>query len=349
MSLRSEFRVGITTRAVTFGQDCKALIPHEFLDPEFFALAVKAQTRRILRLVDSAGHGTGRLPTDQVKSVRIPIPPLREQRAIARALRTVQRSKEQTEQVSDAAQALKRSLAAHLFTYGSVRVGQTGSVALRIEGNLTCPSQWAVVSLAELLIEGPRNGLYKPASEYGQGAPIVRINDFGLDGDVVVSTRSRVRVDETELARFGLRPFDLLVNRVNSLSHLGKVAMVSPELREPMVFESNMMRLTPDSRKADPEYLLRYLASPATRGTLISRSKRAVAQSSINQGDVESLPCPVPPLNEQHRIVRALAAVDRKLAAERQRTAALDTLFSSLLSDLMTARLRVDHLATEFA
>jgi type I restriction enzyme, S subunit len=74
MSLMSEFRLGITKREVAFGQDCKALIPKEGVDPYFLAYAIRAKTQEILKLVEAAGHGTGRLPTDRISSLTVPIP-----------------------------------------------------------------------------------------------------------------------------------------------------------------------------------------------------------------------------------------------------------------------------------
>jgi type I restriction enzyme S subunit len=70
----SEFRVGITVREVAFGQDCKALIPNEGVDPFFLAYAVKAQSSKILELVDAAGHGTGRLQTDRIAKLLVSLP-----------------------------------------------------------------------------------------------------------------------------------------------------------------------------------------------------------------------------------------------------------------------------------
>lgn len=74
MSLVSEFRVGVTKVEVAFGQDCKALVPYGGVDPYFLAYAVKAQTPTILDLVESAGHGTGRLPTDRIINLCVPVP-----------------------------------------------------------------------------------------------------------------------------------------------------------------------------------------------------------------------------------------------------------------------------------
>ncbi|MFC8258396.1 restriction endonuclease subunit S [Streptomyces sp. NPDC057291] len=74
MSLTSEFRVGLTQREVAFGQDCKALVPHPGIDSVVLLLALRSRTREILRLVDTAGHGTGRLGTDRIEKLRVRLP-----------------------------------------------------------------------------------------------------------------------------------------------------------------------------------------------------------------------------------------------------------------------------------
>jgi type I restriction enzyme S subunit len=91
MSLRKEWRVGITTADMAFGQDCKALVPRSKFDPEYFAYAVAAQEPAVLKMVDRSGHGTGRLSTERLKSVEIPAPPIEEQRFIAEALSAMDR------------------------------------------------------------------------------------------------------------------------------------------------------------------------------------------------------------------------------------------------------------------
>ncbi len=83
MSLKTEFRVGIAQNPVAFGQDCKSIIPNNRLDSLFLAYAIRSKKEEILGLVDEAGHGTGRLQTDLLEKLVIPLPPLTEQRAIA--------------------------------------------------------------------------------------------------------------------------------------------------------------------------------------------------------------------------------------------------------------------------
>lgn len=86
MSLKTEFRLGIAQRDMAFGQDCKALVAGPGIDPEFLAYSIAARSQHILGIVDEAGHGTGRLNSDQLYAVEIGVPIMAEQQAIAQLL-----------------------------------------------------------------------------------------------------------------------------------------------------------------------------------------------------------------------------------------------------------------------
>ena len=73
-SLDSEFRIGLTQREVAFGQDCKALIAVDDIDPAVLFLAIRSRSSDILNLVDHAGHGAGRLATDLITGVSVRLP-----------------------------------------------------------------------------------------------------------------------------------------------------------------------------------------------------------------------------------------------------------------------------------
>lgn len=61
MSLKREFRVGIAAVPLAFGQDCKALRTTDDWLPAYLHLQLSARESEVLRLVDEASHGTGRL------------------------------------------------------------------------------------------------------------------------------------------------------------------------------------------------------------------------------------------------------------------------------------------------
>lgn len=76
-------------RPATFNQDVKALLAKQSIDPLFLAYCLQAKKNQILRLVDTAGHGTGRLDTELLKSVPFLVPKKKaDQSKIAVVLRT---------------------------------------------------------------------------------------------------------------------------------------------------------------------------------------------------------------------------------------------------------------------
>jgi type I restriction enzyme S subunit len=189
--------------------------------------------------------------------------------------------------------------------------------------------------------------VYRPESDYGyDGAPIVRIDSFA-DGHIHdVASLRRVRLPPDEVTRYALREQDILINRVNSLSHIGKSAIV-PVLLEPTVFESNMMRLRlkPDLL---PEFLILFLCYDRARAYWLTRAKPAVNQSSINQKDVRQLHVPVPSPDEQREIVETAGANARLLETLVMRYQVLERLKRGLTQDLLTGKRRVvgDSLGT---
>ena len=50
------------------------------------------------------------------------------------------------------------------------------------------------------------------------------------------------------------------------------------------------------------------------------------------------------PIEEQQKIASILSTVDKKIEAEENKKKAIDELFKSLLHNLMTGKVRVNHL-----
>lgn len=167
-----------------------------------------------------------------------------------------------------------------------------------------------------------QNGLYKHADSYGAGAPILRINDFDNAGHLLSTAFSRVSLSTDEYQQFAIGARDILINRVNSLSHVGK-SMLVPSMKEYPVFESNMMRvrIEPDSPLV-PEYVAVVLQGENARRHFRKVAKPAVAQASINQDDVRSLAITLYPKQVQRRIAEASAVWDAAIEKTEQLIAA---------------------------
>ena len=115
MGLFKDLPVVLCDKPVAFNQDIKALVPKKEVDNQFLAHALFARKGDILKHVESAGHGTGRLDTDLLKSTRILLPPLPEQHKMAEILRTWDEAIEKLEVLRAAKQKKLSSLRQKLF------------------------------------------------------------------------------------------------------------------------------------------------------------------------------------------------------------------------------------------
>ncbi len=259
-----------------------------------------------------SGTAQPQITRQGLSAISVPVPPLPEQRRIAEIL-----------DKADALRAKRRASLAQLDTL-------TQSIFLDMFGDpVTNPKEWHIASLGELISVGPQNGLYRPASDYGTGTPILRIDSF-YDGVVTgLATLKRVRLSSDEIRLYGVRPDEIVVNRVNSREYLGKSALI-PELAEPTVFESNMMRFGVDRKRLNPIYLIQLLQSRNVRAHVLRASKDAVNQSSINQQDVKSIPVGLPPLPQQELFASYVRSSRRLRNVHRYSRVQLDALFASL-------------------
>ena len=137
----------------------------------------------------------------------------------------------------------------------------------------------------------------------------MRINDF-TNGDIIDDSKKMlfVQLTNNEIEKYKINKNDILLNRVNSLEHVGKVAFVD-RLSCPAVFESNMMRIKMDLEKVIPEFIFYLMSSTIVLSQLKTKSKRAINQVSVNQQDVKSILVPYPSLSEQKLL---LATIKKK-------------------------------------
>lgn len=178
------------------------------------------------------------------------------------------------------------------------------------------PETWCWISLSEL-IESVKNGLYKPASSYGTGCEIVRIDDF-YDGVLrEAGDYKRVHVNDIEATEYSLETGDLLVNRVNSIEYLGKVGLVR-DRHVSMLFESNMMRLRFLPSLVSPKLYSTYLSTSLGRSEITRNAKHAVNQASVNQTDVLTTRVPLLSMLEATVLLQELESQLSKIAHMEQ-------------------------------
>ena len=335
--LSSRATIGVTainTIPLVTNQGFQNLILRNGTDALWLYHCVSSQRRELERR--ASGSTFLEVSRDNVRSLPILLPPLPEQRAIAAVLDSIDDAIEGAEAVIAATEQLRDSLLHDLLTRGLP--GQHTEWR-DVPGLGIIPADWEVVRLAEVIGEGPTNGIYKPDSEYGNGVCLIRIDDFAFGEFENFGDFQRIRATEEEIRRYEVRKDDIVLNRVNSLSHIGKSVQI-PQVNESTLFESNMMRIRFDGC-TDPRFGALVLFSDNTRRYYRSRAKKAVQQASINQQDVSELPFPLPPFTEQQAIAALVDRVDGTLGRAREERDRLRLLKESSADALLTGRVRV--------
>ncbi len=281
----------------------------------------------------------------QVLAGDIGLPPLPEQRAIAGVLRTVQEAKEACERVIAATRQLKQSLLAHLFTYGPVPFSQADQVELQDTEYGPRPIAWKIVALKDA-VSGIDYGLSAaiPKVAPENAVNIVSTADITKDGHLLYGQIRRIEAPAKTIARLSLRNGDLLFNWRNSPELIGKTAIFSSQPTA-HIFASFILRIRTDEQRTHNVFLRELLNYYRACGVFLLLARRAVNQANYNRNEISVLKIPSPPVEIQREIATQLATVDARLAAEESRRHALASLFTSLLHNLMTGRVRLPEFA----
>jgi type I restriction enzyme S subunit len=311
------------------------------LDPDFMDLFRRTATWEWQ--IRQSGQGSVRIRYyyRHIGEFFVPLPPLQEQRTIARFLRTVQRARETTEKVIAEARQLKQSLMQHLFTYGPVPFNQADHVPLRKTEVGDVPEGWLVLPLGEVVSE-TQYGMSQRGNEAGR-YPILRMNNL-KNGLVLAHDLQYVDVEEDEFNKFRLNKGDILFNRTNSYDLVGKTSLFN--CFDDYVFASYLIRVVTRQERVRPQFLNYYLNAESVQARLKLLATRGVSQSNINATKLRGFVVPLPTLDEQTKIVHILEAAEKKIMAEAVRRQQLADLFQSLLHQLMTGQVRVHDLAS---
>ena len=250
----------------------------------------------------------------------IPLPPLEEQKAIADILSTVQNAIEKTEKVINATKQLKKSMMKHLFTYGAVAVDEIDKVKLKETEIGLIPEHWEVVRLGEVveiydnkrvpLSESVRKNMKGIYPYCGANGIIDYVNDYIFDGEYVLVAEDGGRYGKFENTAY-------IMNGkfwVNNHAHI---------LQAKVGISIN-------------NFILHWFTYSD-----ISQYVAGTTRQKLTLSTLKSIPIPLPPLDEQQKIANILTTIDQKIQAEEKKKEALQTLFKTLLQQLMTGKIRV--------
>ena len=268
---------------------------------------------------------------------RFPKIPLLEQKKIAHILSTVQRAIEAQERIIQTTTELKKALMHKLFTEGlrgePQKMTEIGPV----------PESWEVVELKQVT-ESFQYGTSVKCGYDVEGKVVLRIPNV-VGGAVDISDLKFGKPKPNEIENLRIQSGDLLFVRTNGVKeNAGRCSMFDDEI-EDCYFASYLIRVRLDPRTLNPSFLNEYSRTEVGTSFLSGKAIRtADGKFNINSGTLKTMLVPVPTIDEQEDIARALALIDTKSSSARAERSALQDLFRTLLHELMTAKTRVHEL-----
>jgi len=243
-------------------------------------------------------------PTIKWKTLAIqefPLPPIERQKEILEVLEKLEECAVKFLSLSETKESTYTAMVEKLFTRGFSRPIKTKKTRIGI-----VPEHWKIVPFGSLLTNGTQNGLYKNESAYGSGEKMVHMTEmFRSENIVPEQIEKRVSLTDKEAERYLLNNKDLLFARRSLTPEGAGLCCMYAGENGRASFESSIIRVTLDSKKAIPDFYNQFLRSKVGRWH-IQRIIQTVAASGITGTDLKKLKVPLPPLEEQQQIAEIL-------------------------------------------
>ena len=280
------------------------------------------------------------LSRSKLAELPMALPPLLEQKKIAHVLSTVQRAIEAQERIIQTTTELKKTLMHKLFTEGLRNEPQKQTEIGPV------PESWAAITLGELC--GKPNGALQTGpfgsqlhkSDY-QETGVAVVNPTHLAGNRI-NHEEVPRVSEkvaTRLDRHRLQELDILFARRGEIGRHGLVT----KTEKGWLCGTGCFLVRAGKPFIDNRFLSYYFSTEPLIKWLYSHAAGAI-MPNLNNTVLKRLPVCYPKISVQREIVETFEQIDGKAKTAEQKTNLLQSLFRTLLHDLMTAKIRVQDL-----
>lgn len=258
--------------------------------------SIRDEARRHFR----GSAGQQRVPSDFLRQLKIPVPPIEEQLRILRRIdnyvESIDEIRSLNEQATLETSGLLSSSLAHTFaelksTYSNAAIG-------------TC-------------LADSRYGTSRRCDASTDGVPVLRIPNVAR-GEISLSNLKYCNFNDSELSRLQLKTGDILVVRTNGSRDLVGRCAVYTESSRPFAFASYLIRLRVDPLVLDPHFLALFLTSTMGRDAISRIRRTSAGQYNVNSENLRRIVLPLPPpsiqrkvtekLIEQRNVISAIAA-----------------------------------------
>jgi type I restriction enzyme, S subunit len=318
MTLLNDLPIGITTKEVAFNQDIKALIAKTDVDPLFLSYLFIANKNRLRKIISTAGHGTGRLDTNQLKAFPIHLPPYSEQAKIAQILSTWDKAIEITKKLIENSKAQKKALMQQLLSEN--------------DSTSKFHAKQATVKLNELT--SVYDGTHSTPHYVKEGVPFYSVEHLTRD-DFSDTKFVSNEVYKKENLRVKLEKGDILMTRIGDI---GTSKYLDWDVQASFYVS---LALIKQGASFDSLFLSYYIQSEAFQRELWKKTIHVAFPKKINLGDLGKCSVSLPPIEEQQKIAKVLSSVDQTIKTQKRKLECLLKEKQSLMQQLLTGKRRV--------
>lgn len=265
------------------------------------------------------------------------VAPDSEQRRIGEVLDTIDDVIRSTEQLITKLEQMKQGLLHDLLTRGIDDNGNLRDPAVRRDLFVhspigTIPATWKILSCEDATSAPIGYGIVQAGPYVPDGVFVLMIRD--LDSDFRTGLHRTSPSIDAAYARSRVRPGDVLLS---VKATIGRVAVV-PDWYEGNI-SRDMARLRPGPM-CRPGFLRLLLSSELGR-RILQQTIVGTTRAEVSIGVLRRVLIPLPPLDEQDRIVDASETIESQIDAAMAELSKLRLLKAGLTDDLLTGRVRV--------
>jgi len=312
-------KTGLIRREGSCNQQINAILPNSNISPEFSYFVCISSFFQNNIIQNASATTLPILNKSKFEELLFPLPPLAEQHRIVQKVEQLLTIVDTIEQLQEELRDLVKQTKNQVLNYAIAgklthqdpndepaeallkRIGKTTAADTPYE---KLPKGWAWCRLGELT-EFIRNGISIKQDKNLKGYPITRIETIS-DGSINRERMGYADIyDLSKYEQYLLTKGDILLSHINSPIHIGKSAVYSPKSDgEKIIHGMNLLCIR--LKEVDSHFINYFFNSKTFRYSLFPFIKHAVNQASINIGNLRNILIPLPPLQEQHRIVEKI-------------------------------------------
>jgi type I restriction enzyme, S subunit len=248
-----------------------------------------------------------------LSSIKVPLPPLEEQKRIAAILDKADRVRRKRQEAIRLTEELGRSIFLDMFG-----------------DPVTNPKGWKVEKLEDfaMIQSGIAKGK-KIKSDSSVSIPYMRVANV-QDGYIDLAEIKELTVSLEDSKKYSLSKGDLLLTEGGDPDKLGRGSVWYGEV-DPCIHQNHIFCVRPNLDISKPEFLSKLIGSERGKKYFLRAAKQTTGIATINKTQLRAFPALIPPIELQEAYVSKLKSIQNASIRFSQSYQESDNLFNSLL------------------